>query len=875
MLLRLHRYIIDLDSGEVSGGDAGARLAPRELELLRHLHDHAGRAVSREQILQQAFGYSAAARSRAVDKAMSSLRQKLEPDRDKPVHLRTVPGGYLLDPGPPRGARPPPPASRLVGRAQPLAELREALAQPGVVALTGPPGVGKSALAAEVLRGLPLAGAWGDLSAVSGPEQVPSAVAAGLGLAPTAPPEAVAGALAAAPTCLVLDPVDALGPPIAAHIAGWAEDAPTTRFLLVGQRSADGPDARVVRLGPLDPTESITLLRQEAAHAGHSLRHDGGLAELAAALGGLPGPLARAARRLDVFSAGALADRLRERPQAWLADLAAEIEAAWAGLAAEERDTAARLTVFEGAFETAAAEHVLGPGGATALAALVRASWLHRHTTATATATATGAGPRFVLLRPLRQRAAMHLAASARHHAEARHGQWYAEQSPASTLDDVPDLEVACARALARHDLDVAVATFRGLGKGLQPLPEGLVERLAEDLAGLPLTPEQGAWVHKLWGKALVRRGHLAEATERFHRAAHLAATAGDEILHLGCQSVLASARFRQGHAAEARDALGQVVADYHRLGRPDQAAMTLVGLGVVHQELGEMEQARCTLIEAQALLRTHVPRHEPIALNNLGMLADCDGRPVDARRHYAAALALFEAWPNPREEARVTANLAALELRHGDLAAAAPALGRADALAREVGDARLQGSVLGNLAAWQLAEGLLDEAETTYHQALALHVRTHNARSEAIARIGRGRVRLQLGRLPAAREDLSAGTAIADRLGERRIAALGHAFLAFWALAAGALAEARTWVQEAERRFEGLSDPLHGGLILLARAELDHRAGDPASARRLLAEAEGLLTSRGATVRGDLTRVRALLAGEPPAGASPDAGAR
>ncbi len=79
------------------GGQALA-LKPRELDLLAYLLRHRGVALSREQLLQQVWGWDYVGSTRTVDVHVRWLREKVEDDPAAPSRIVTVRGiGYRLD----------------------------------------------------------------------------------------------------------------------------------------------------------------------------------------------------------------------------------------------------------------------------------------------------------------------------------------------------------------------------------------------------------------------------------------------------------------------------------------------------------------------------------------------------------------------------------------------------------------------------------------------------------------------------------------------------------------------------------------------------------------------------------------------------------
>ena len=86
---------IDLRAHRASCAGAPVELSGTEFELLRYFICHQGQALSREQLLKEVWGYNAYSNTRTVDTHMLHLRQKLEPDPEKPQFFLTVHGvGY-------------------------------------------------------------------------------------------------------------------------------------------------------------------------------------------------------------------------------------------------------------------------------------------------------------------------------------------------------------------------------------------------------------------------------------------------------------------------------------------------------------------------------------------------------------------------------------------------------------------------------------------------------------------------------------------------------------------------------------------------------------------------------------------------------------
>ncbi|WFE53215.1 response regulator transcription factor [Micromonospora sp. WMMD1155] len=87
---------ISPDAGEVRRAGRPVAVTRTEFRLLCELAEHAGRVLSRQQLLSRVWGYDNGD-ERLVDVHVGRLRQKIEPDPANPEHLVTLRGlGYKL-----------------------------------------------------------------------------------------------------------------------------------------------------------------------------------------------------------------------------------------------------------------------------------------------------------------------------------------------------------------------------------------------------------------------------------------------------------------------------------------------------------------------------------------------------------------------------------------------------------------------------------------------------------------------------------------------------------------------------------------------------------------------------------------------------------
>ena len=92
---------INFTSMEVNRGREKVTLTAREFQLLKYFIENAGKVLSRDQLLNEVWGYQNYPTTRTVDNHILRLRQKLEPDPANPRHFLTLHGtGYKFTPAP-------------------------------------------------------------------------------------------------------------------------------------------------------------------------------------------------------------------------------------------------------------------------------------------------------------------------------------------------------------------------------------------------------------------------------------------------------------------------------------------------------------------------------------------------------------------------------------------------------------------------------------------------------------------------------------------------------------------------------------------------------------------------------------------------------
>lgn len=93
-------FRVDFAARRLFHGGSEVELTEREFLLLRFLVRNADRALSRDAILREVWGYGYDGTARTIDNFITRLRRKLEDDPQNPRRILTVRGhGYRFVPG--------------------------------------------------------------------------------------------------------------------------------------------------------------------------------------------------------------------------------------------------------------------------------------------------------------------------------------------------------------------------------------------------------------------------------------------------------------------------------------------------------------------------------------------------------------------------------------------------------------------------------------------------------------------------------------------------------------------------------------------------------------------------------------------------------
>jgi len=264
----------------------------------------------------------------------------------------------------------PAPPNRLVGRRRELDQLDELLARPDLrlLTLTGPGGIGKSRLAAELARRA--ADRYPDGVWFVGLAAVPDAslVMPGVAQAIKATRD-VPTTIADGRHLIVLDNFEHLLD-AAGEVADLIAQCPNLDLLATSRAPLHISAEQEYAIPALVPSEAEELFAERARAVRRDFRANGEVAEICARLDGLPLAIELAAARVNVLSPAAIRDRLehslallttgsRDAPERHRT-LRAAIEWSYELLTPSERVLLARLAVFVEGFTLEAAEAICG-----------------------------------------------------------------------------------------------------------------------------------------------------------------------------------------------------------------------------------------------------------------------------------------------------------------------------------------------------------------------------------------------------------------------------------------------------------------------------------------------------------------------------------
>jgi predicted ATPase/DNA-binding winged helix-turn-helix (wHTH) protein len=680
------QWEIDLGRRELRSRGIPVPLGGRAFEIVTVLVQSATELVTKDHMMERVWP-GAVVGEGTLHVHISAVRKALGQDR---AMLKTVSGrGYRLlgswipeqreGTAPPvyspltrtSGAPPtnnfPPLITRLIGRAAACQFVRDLVSAYRVVTLTGPGGIGKTALAIKAVRYLLPdfeAGGWiVELASLSDPGLVPSAVASTLGLkvAGEISAESVARAVGGRHLVLVLDNCEHVIDAVASLAETFTRLCPRTTIVATSREVLRIEGESVYRVPPLEvpapgqaapdyimqySAAELFVTRTKALNAGFA-PHAEDLASIATIcrhLDGIPLAIEFAAARAAVLSVEGVAAGLRDRFALLTAGrrtalprqrtLRATLDWSHELLSESERRLLQRLAVFPGGFTIDAAAAVMTDTGFDAsavldgIANLVAKSWVALEK--------SGAAARWTLLETIRAYAIEKLAEHAEADVAARHHALYFRdlftpqvRGATSSLSD---------KGLARHVREI---------DNVRAALHWSFSSAGDQAIGIDLTAAYApVWRHL---------SLMIECRERCERALlslepHVTA---NMRLRMELQMALASAiLITMGPSEQAKTFLTEALETADALNDLDAHARALSTLFAIYSFRGEYSKAQIAAERIEKIAnRIGDPIQIRLACQHMGTTLFLTGRPREAQQYLERVLR-FPAAPGDRRSA-------------------------------------------------------------------------------------------------------------------------------------------------------------------------------------------------------------------------------
>lgn len=730
-----------------------------------------------------------------------------------------------------------PERTSFVGRTGDVKALRELVKAHRLVSVTGPPGVGKSRLVAEVIRNLSndsteLETHMLDVSEVPDVDELLESVAEHLDV------EAVRA-------LVVLDGFEHLVAAAASTVEEWLNSNPELRILVTSREPLALAGERVFYVRPMPIGESSELFFERAQAARHDF--DPGdprlVEELVERLDGLPLEIELAAARMSTLTPAEVLRHLDRRFEVLRSTrrgqsphvLKESIERSIQTLDESHRFVLAQSSVFEGGFDLQAAESVLECDGwvPDAIAELMARSLITKQVDEFGESRFSGfesvhsyLGSSDPVDDALRLRHAQHFARAGK--------SWVSRLNGRNGADYAARLQLECANLRAAfefsvgHDAQLAAqlaATLDALFKlsGVESNPQSEEILQSSDAAGQSFHRQMLERCVDLAGLSESQRADVLGRLADLHLDAsdfERAAVRLDEALELDAEpEQQAWLEVRMADVHRLQGDLMQAIA-CHKKAREHGVSKKVKRIAWAYEancwiDLGDFDRARECLRAIQGIAESTDLRRECEVLRRLVYVQFYLENVQEQRRLGQAALAHAELIGDERLEGICLQGLADADMSARDYEAAIDSYTRALSIHRKLGNRTYEAMLLGNLGGAYHRLGDFAEARRRYHTSLGYHRSAGTRAYENVVLFALGALEFEERNYADARDHFRTALEVASEL-ELESDMAGLKLCLSWVdIVEGGLASAANHARLAAEQFEAIGPEDHGWMAV------------------------------------------------------------
>jgi tetratricopeptide (TPR) repeat protein len=361
-------------------------------------------------------------------------------------------------------------------------------------------------------------------------------------------------------------------------------------------------------------------------------------------------------------------------------------------------------------------------------------------------------------------------------------------------------------------------------------------------------------WNHK--GRWNQRRSDFLAADESFRRALALARRAADGDSQCEAMTGLGVIALSRGDFAAADRALNRALrwAEQGRLWR--HAGAILANLGSLALARGKIDEAERRMHAGLQLARESKDlRTARALLANLGVLSARRGDLTTAEERFQESLELARASASRRDMGSLLANLGTLASDRGDIERAWDYMQEAYDLAAALDDRVQLSHLMGNMGALALRRNDFEMAHGLIERGLAIAQEIGHKESHVLLLINRGALRGRLGDIQGAEADLAEAAKEAELAGLLRYTCAAWIEKAELALGRGALSQARTGFERARGQARQIHQRALEARAIFGLAKVAACEDMPEAAAELARESLAILEQLGSFRKEEVQR--------------------